>query len=679
MTYYLFPFDKVPKGSRVVLYGAGTVGEQFYDQIIETNFGEIVLWLDNNADGILTKNPGTITSLSVDDYDTVVIAIESEIVAHNVRVLLNDYGVPESKILHHVYSSFGFSKLAYKNILNKFCVRTSLRGDVYEHLIKNAHGQSLRFSAQFAQDIMAYLFFNGKKTGFYIEIGACDGYNGSTTYWAEQLGWNGICIEPHKTTFEQLNKYRNCVLYNFAISDKTQKNVEFITFPEINTRNEILSTISQRHIEEAKQLSSMQAVTIDTITFDDMMKGFPNIKHIDFLSIDTEGHEMNVLRSINFDKYSFGFITIETEENSDVVEFVKQKGYKALLTAGSDVLFVPNTYQIKQTCCIFPFNCENKYIDLMKKTLRLIDIAPIPQKDIDIADIVWYHWVEDSYENPDVLLQIKSLAAAGKKIIWNFHNKLPHETKDIQKAKYFMKTMANIADKIIIHSNSTIRIVEELCDSNLKILNKIVFVPHPCYTGVYGFERTENYLQSEKLKLCFLGSVRKYKNIEILISTIKELNFSDVELNIYGGGDVQYLNCLDNLVGEYSNIKTCFRFIGDKEIPGILANCHLLVLPYDLNSSLNSGTTLLAFSYGRTVLSSLTGTLLNIEDQSFFYTYFYRNSIEHKEKLKKQIIAIREKYKGSYNELLKLGDKAKQYVIKYHSLKLVAKQLAKVF
>jgi glycosyltransferase involved in cell wall biosynthesis len=315
----------------------------------------------------------------------------------------------------------------------------------------------------------------------------------------------------------------------------------------------------------------------------------------------------------------------------------------------------------------------------MKTTLQLINIEPVPQKYMDIADYVWYHWIENSYEDPNILQQIKSLATAGKKIIWNFHNKIPHETKDIQKATDFMRTMANIAYKIIIHSNATVKVIEELCCSEPKVLSKIVFVPHPYYVGTYGFEKTKNSLQNDKLKLCFLGIVRKYKNIEILISAIKELNFDDIELNIYGKGDAQYLQSLNNLVGKYGNIKTDFRFVDDKEIPEILANCHLFVLPYNLDSSLNSGATLLAFSYGRSVLSPLTGTLDDIEDKTLFFTYSYKEQFEHKEELKKQIIAIHENYKGNYNELLKLGEKCKQYVNENNSPIRVTKQLAQAF
>jgi hypothetical protein len=98
-----------------------------------------------------------------------------------------------------------------------------------------------------------------------------------------------------------------------------------------------------------------------------------------------------------------------------------------------------------------------------------------------------------------------------------------------------------------------------------------------------------------------------------------------------------------------------------------------------LDSSLNSGATILAFSYGRTVLSSETGTLADIKDKELFFTYSYREQDEHKERLKEQIIAIHSKYRGNYNELLKLGEKCKEYMKENNSLAQTAKQLTKVF
>ncbi len=327
----------------------------------------------------------------------------------------------------------------------------------------------------------------------------------------------------------------------------------------------------------------------------------------------------------------------------------------------------------KLTCSIAPSGKENKYMDLMRTALRMINIEPLPGKKRCVAGFIWHHWIEKLY----FLVVIKLLAATKKKIIWNVHNKLPHDFKNTQKAKEFMRTMAKVSHKIVIHCTETTGVIRELCGENPTILNKIVLVPHPHYIGAYGTEKTENSLRNDQLSLCFFGKIKDYKNIELLISAINELNFDDVELKIMGRcWNTQYFQ---NLIKNNPHIKTDFRFIKDDEIPEISANCHLFVFPYNLESSLNSGATILAFSYGRSVLSSLTGTLADIEDKSLFFSYSYQNEDEHKEALKQQIIEIREKYKGNYNELLMLGEKCREYISKNNSIEQVAKQLTFVF
>jgi uncharacterized HAD superfamily protein/adenine/guanine phosphoribosyltransferase-like PRPP-binding protein len=102
MTYHLFPFEKIPQNSRIVLYGAGNVGKQFYAQATKTNFCEIVLWLDKKADDILVKLPETLAGLNTDNYDFAVIAIENETIAGDVKNFLIGYEVPESKIIHYI-------------------------------------------------------------------------------------------------------------------------------------------------------------------------------------------------------------------------------------------------------------------------------------------------------------------------------------------------------------------------------------------------------------------------------------------------------------------------------------------------------------------------------------------------------------------------------------------------
>jgi glycosyltransferase involved in cell wall biosynthesis len=327
----------------------------------------------------------------------------------------------------------------------------------------------------------------------------------------------------------------------------------------------------------------------------------------------------------------------------------------------------------KLTCSVAPSGKENKYMDLMRAALRMINIEPLPGKKRFAADYIWHHWIEKLH----FLMVIKLLKATKRKLIWNVHNKLPHDVKNTQKAKIFMKAIAVAAHKIVIHCTESADIIKELCNNNPDLLNKIVLVPHPNYIDVYGAEKTENTLRNDKLTLCFFGKIKAYKNIELLISAINELNFDDVELKIMGRcWETQYFH---NMIGENKQIKTDFRFIGDEEIPEISANCHLFIFPYDLKSSLNSGATILAFSYGRSVLSSLTGTLADVSDKSLFFSYTYDNQEEHKEALKQQIIAIRKKYKGNYNELLTLGENCRKYMRENNSLEKVSEQLELVF
>ena len=232
-----------------------------------------------------------------------------------------------------------------EDIIKRFLIATELHQKSYRAIAENAKKQGIKFTAQAAQDLMAYLFFYDKKDGFYIDIGAHDGYTGSTTYWAEQIGWSGICVEPQKEQYDLLKKNRSCASYNVAISDKSGGSTTFIEFHGIATRSGIADTMTERHIEAAIKLGgNMVTTTANTLTFNDMMEDFPDVKHIDFISIDVECHEMNVLKSIDFSKFSFGLIAVETDEDSDAAKYIGKQGYRPLLRAYSDVLFVPNDY-----------------------------------------------------------------------------------------------------------------------------------------------------------------------------------------------------------------------------------------------------------------------------------------------------------------------------------------------
>jgi FkbM family methyltransferase len=251
------------------------------------------------------------------------------------------------KTIANLIQTFSW-KLEVKEILNDFIDVYPLTTVQCNNLLCQAKAKQLRFNADTAQDIIAYLFFNGKTFGFFVDIGAHNGVDGSTTFWAEQLGWKGICVEPQPSEFQALQRNRRCALRNCAVSNKTGT-AEFISFPDSTYWSGLAETMTPEHVATAKKwiseyhhkFSGVQRFTVQTNTFDDIMRDFPDVSNIDFLSIDTEGHELPVLQSIDFSKYRFGLIAIETRPDSESSRYLEQQGYQILLVTRSDTIFVP--------------------------------------------------------------------------------------------------------------------------------------------------------------------------------------------------------------------------------------------------------------------------------------------------------------------------------------------------
>lgn len=210
------------------------------------------------------------------------------------------------------------------------------------NIMSNTYG--LDFKGEIGQDIIAYLCLKNKKNGFYIDIGAYDGIRWSNTCIFEKLGWDGFCVEASPKTFEALKKNRKCDLYNYAVCSKNIGKTSFLI-----SRADGLNVLEYHNTTEHKERieresdNNMEYIEVDTITFEELMSNYKNINHIDFMSLDIEGGELDVLRSIDFDKYSFGLITVEYNENyNEILELMNSKGYKKLMDNHWDLIFIKN-------------------------------------------------------------------------------------------------------------------------------------------------------------------------------------------------------------------------------------------------------------------------------------------------------------------------------------------------
>lgn len=190
--------------------------------------------------------------------------------------------------------------------------------------------------------------FKFKKNGTFVDIGAHDGISYSNTYYLEkELGWTGLCIEPQDENFEKLIKNRRCVSIKGCIFNETgEKNFLKVSGPS-EMLSGLLDTYDYRHLErvdlEISQLGgSREVIKIKTYNLNDLCNK-NNIKHIDFLSIDTEGSEEAIIKSIDFSKINIDVIAVENNYNSDLIlQYLNKKNYNLVCRIGGDEIYKKN-------------------------------------------------------------------------------------------------------------------------------------------------------------------------------------------------------------------------------------------------------------------------------------------------------------------------------------------------
>ncbi len=173
------------------------------------------------------------------------------------------------------------------------------------------------YCSQLNQDrILNELFFKNKKNGFYLDVGAHDGLIASNTYFFEKcLEWNGICIEPLPNVFDLLVKNRNSININACAYNDNR----ILKFNQCIGYTEMLSGIvdtynpqhSQRIDYESKIYNcTNKIIEVQAFRLEDLLTSH-QIKIIDYLSLDVEGSELQVLEGIDFGKVHINVMTVE--------------------------------------------------------------------------------------------------------------------------------------------------------------------------------------------------------------------------------------------------------------------------------------------------------------------------------------------------------------------------------
>jgi FkbM family methyltransferase len=197
-------------------------------------------------------------------------------------------------------------------------------------------GQSLgivsKAKSQLGQDVLALAQVGIKNPGFFVEFGATNGLDLSNTYLLEKnFGWKGILCEPAKEWHEELNRNRSSAIDTRCVYSATGQRIQFS-----ETSIGELSTISTYMKSDANRLIRKKAASyeVETVTLEDLLSTHNAPSYIDFLSIDTEGSEYEILRAFDFSRYSFGLICVEhnfTNNREKIRELLTANGYSQVL------------------------------------------------------------------------------------------------------------------------------------------------------------------------------------------------------------------------------------------------------------------------------------------------------------------------------------------------------------
>lgn len=191
--------------------------------------------------------------------------------------------------------------------------------------------------------------FKNKKNGFFVDIGAHDGISLSNTYFYEkELDWKGICIEPIPFVYQKLYKNRSCECIHGCAYNRSGT----IKFQQLEGYTEMLSGIDEAYNERHRQRVNRELeqhgdkrkyFDVNCFQLSDILRS-RGVKHVDYLSIDTEGSEMQVLSGINFDEVEIDVIDLEVnyrnEDEEKFNKYLESKGYVFFTRLTDDNIYV---------------------------------------------------------------------------------------------------------------------------------------------------------------------------------------------------------------------------------------------------------------------------------------------------------------------------------------------------
>ena len=203
----------------------------------------------------------------------------------------------------------------------------------------------MRYSQYGEEQVLNTFFGEHYTNGFLIDVGAMDGITYSNSrYLIKHKAWSGVLVEPHPEYFEQLKKLYenmdNIKLLNFGCYNREGESDFYLYATGIDGSVSTMSEEFKKHVEHKHGDRYGKQVKIKLQTLDNIMKDYTQV---DFLSIDVEGVDMEVLMSNNWSKNKPRLICVEhSMDLQTLINFMNSVHYSKYAQTAGNTFFTRN-------------------------------------------------------------------------------------------------------------------------------------------------------------------------------------------------------------------------------------------------------------------------------------------------------------------------------------------------
>ena len=183
--------------------------------------------------------------------------------------------------------------------------------------------------SQLRQDVFGLAQVDFKANGFFVEFGATDGVTLNNSWLMEnEFNWQGILAEPARGWHDDLHANRKCRIDTRCVWRESGCQISFTE--AIRGENSAISSF----MKTSRKLRG-RSYSVGTVSLNELLETHEAPSIIDYISIDTEGSEFDILNSLDFEKWSFRTLTVEhnfAAQRHDICQLLTSKGYARVNT-----------------------------------------------------------------------------------------------------------------------------------------------------------------------------------------------------------------------------------------------------------------------------------------------------------------------------------------------------------